>query len=41
MEFMVQIMPEVEAETTPYNPFDLTEVWPHKDSPRFIIDRQL
>lgn len=31
--FMVQIMPEAEAETTPYNPFDLTKVWPHKDYP--------
>jgi catalase len=29
----VQIMPEAEAETTPYNPFDLTKVWPHKDYP--------
>lgn len=32
-KFMVQIMPEAEAETTPYNPFDLTKVWPHKDYP--------
>jgi catalase len=29
----VQIMPEKEAEKTPYNPFDLTKVWPHKDYP--------
>ncbi len=29
----VQIMPEAEAEKTPYNPFDLTKVWPHKDYP--------
>ncbi|GAA0579431.1 catalase [Caenispirillum bisanense] len=29
----VQIMPELEAETTPYNPFDLTKVWPHGDYP--------
>lgn len=29
----VQIMPELEAEKTPYNPFDLTKVWPHKDYP--------
>ena len=29
----VQIMPESEAETAPYNPFDLTKVWPHKDYP--------
>lgn len=27
----VQIMPEMEAETTSYNPFDLTKVWPHVD----------
>jgi len=30
---MVQIMPEMDAEKTPYNPFDLTKVWPHKDYP--------
>jgi catalase len=30
---MVQIMPEADAETTPYNPFDLTKVWPHADYP--------
>lgn len=29
----VQVMPETEAETTPYNPFDLTKVWPHGDYP--------
>ena len=29
----VQIMPELEAEKTPYNPYDLTKVWPHKDYP--------
>jgi catalase len=29
----VQIMPELDAENTPYNPFDLTKVWPHKDYP--------
>jgi catalase len=29
----VQVMPELEAEKTPYNPFDLTKVWPHKDYP--------
>jgi catalase len=33
---MVQIMPEAEADTTPYNPFDLTKVWPHGDYP--LID---
>ena len=30
---MLQVMPEAEAETTPYNPFDLTKVWPHGDYP--------
>ena len=29
----VQVMPEKEAEKTPYNPFDLTKVWPHGDYP--------
>ena len=31
--FAVQIMPEADATKTPYNPFDLTKVWPHKDYP--------
>jgi catalase len=30
---MVQVMPEMDAEKTPYNPFDLTKVWPHKEYP--------
>ena len=29
----VQIMPEREAETYRWNPFDLTKVWPHRDYP--------
>lgn len=29
----VQIMPEKDASKVPYNPFDLTKVWPHKDYP--------
>ena len=29
----VQIMPEGDAQKTPYNPFDLTKVWPHRDYP--------
>jgi len=29
----VQIMPEIEAETYRWNPFDLTKVWPHGDYP--------
>ena len=32
----VQIMTEAEAETTSYNPFDLTKVWPHAEFP--LID---
>lgn len=31
--FSVQIMPEVDADKTSYNPFDLTKVWPHRDYP--------
>ena len=34
--FRIQVMPETDAEKTPYNPFDLTKVWPHKDYP--LID---
>ncbi len=29
----LQIMPEKNAETYRWNPFDLTKVWPHKDYP--------
>ncbi len=32
----IQVMPEKDAETVPYHPFDLTKVWPHKDYP--LID---
>ncbi len=32
----VQVMPEKDADKTPYNPFDLTKVWPHADYP--LID---
>ncbi|MDE1152264.1 MAG: catalase [Micavibrio sp.] len=31
--FCVQIMPELDAEKTSYNPFDLTKVWPHGEYP--------
>ncbi len=31
--FCIQVMPEKDAEKTPYNPFDLTKVWSHKDYP--------
>lgn len=30
---MIQVMPEADANKTPYNPFDLTKVWPHGDYP--------
>ena len=30
---LVQVMPEPDAERTPYNPFDLTKVWPHRQYP--------
>ncbi len=29
----VQLMPEADVEKVPYNPFDLTKVWPHSDYP--------
>jgi len=32
-KFYVQVMPESDAEQTPYNPFDLTKVWAHADYP--------
>ncbi|MDO9470991.1 MAG: catalase, partial [Nitrosomonas sp.] len=32
----VQIMPESDTSKVPYNPFDLTKIWPHKDYP--LID---
>jgi catalase len=35
-KFQVQIMPEKDAETYRWNPFDLTKVWPHRDYP--VID---
>jgi catalase len=35
-KFCVQIMPESDAETYRWNPFDLTKVWPHADYP--LID---
>lgn len=32
----IQVMPEADTDKTPYNPFDLTKVWPHGDYP--LID---
>ena len=35
-DFKVQVMPEADAETYRFHPFDLTKVWSHKDYP--LID---
>lgn len=35
-DMKIQVMPEQEAATCPFNPFDLTRVWSHKDYP--LID---
>ncbi len=32
-KFSVQIMTDEQAQQTPFNPFDLTKVWPHGDFP--------
>ncbi len=32
-DLKIQVMPELDAEKTSYNPFDLTKVWPHSDYP--------
>ncbi|NAZ36886.1 catalase [Rubellimicrobium sp. CFH 75288] len=32
-ELNIQVMPEAQAEEMPFNPFDLTKVWPHGDFP--------
>jgi catalase len=32
-DFQIQIMSEEDAKNAPFNPFDLTKVWPHKDYP--------
>jgi catalase len=34
---LIQIMPEADASKVPYNPFDLTKVWPHGDYPLIEI----
>ncbi|HHL21667.1 MAG TPA: catalase [Aliiroseovarius sp.] len=31
--FMIQVMDEDQARAAPFNPFDLTKVWPHADYP--------
>ncbi len=35
-DLKIQLMPEKDASKCPFNPFDLTKVWPHKDYP--LID---
>src|SRR5712671_4025098 len=35
--FCVQIMPEADVDRVPYNPFDLTKVWSHRDYPLIEI----
>ncbi len=35
-DFKIQIMTEEQASETPFNPFDLTKIWPHGDYP--LID---
>ncbi|MGB5949249.1 MAG: catalase [Parvibaculum sp.] len=37
----VQVMTEAQAEKTPYNPFDLTKVWPHKDFPLIEVGEMM
>ena len=32
-KMMIQVMPEAEAETCGFHPFDLTKIWPHGDYP--------
>lgn len=32
-EMSIQVMTEKQAEKAPFNPFDITKVWPHKDYP--------
>lgn len=29
----IQVMPELDAENQPFNPFDITKIWPHGDFP--------
>lgn len=37
--FYIQVMTFKEAETFPFNPFDLTKVWPHKDYPLIPVGK--
>ena len=33
----IQVMPELDAETYPIHPFDVTKVWPHQDYPMIDV----
>ena len=33
----IQVMPEADAQTCKFNPFDVTRVWPHKEYPRIEV----
>lgn len=37
--FYIQVMTFKEAETFPFNPFDLTKVWPHEDYPLIPVGK--
>ncbi|MDR1975948.1 MAG: catalase [Campylobacteraceae bacterium] len=36
-KFQIQIMTEEQASAAPFNPFDLTKVWPHKEYPMIDV----
>nr|APZ88361.1 catalase [Bursaphelenchus xylophilus] len=38
-KFYIQVMKESEAAGCPFNPFDLTKVWPHKDYPLIPVGK--
>ncbi|GAB5451177.1 MAG: catalase [Halioglobus sp.] len=35
----IQVMTDEQAQVSPYNPFDLTKVWPHKDYPLIEVGK--
>lgn len=37
--FYIQVMTFSQAETCPFNPFDVTKVWPHKDYPLIPVGK--
>ncbi len=37
----MQIMPEKDAETYRFDPFDITKVWPHEDYPPLVIGKMV